>query len=190
MRTFSHRAVGATATRIITPFALVLGLLPTTGAAAVFHSRSEIGTLAFPEADRVVTRDIFVTPTQRGEIVSKAHSDLDSDLVSVYEGYVGERLLGYALLDSHIVRTLPEALLVVLDSSGRVAATHVMAFHEPLEYLPSRRWLDLFGDKGLSDDLRIGRSVVGITGATLSAHAVMGSIRRALAIYEVLLARH
>jgi transcriptional regulator of nitric oxide reductase len=156
--------------------------------ATVFHSRSEIPHLAFPDADRVEVRDLFATPAERSEIERAARVTLDSDLVSVYEGYSGDRLLGYAMLDSHIVRTLPEALLIVLDPDGRVTATHVLAFHEPLDYVPGERWLRLYEGQGLSDDLRIGRGIVGITGATLSAHAVMNSVRRALAIYQVLLA--
>lgn len=63
-----------------------------------------------------------------------------------------------------------------------------MAFHEPPEYMPSTRWLVMLDKRRLTDDLRVGRAVVGITGATLSARAVVASIRRSLAIYEVLLA--
>ncbi len=163
---------------------------PGTVAATVFHSRSEIPHLAFPDADRVEVRDLFVTTAERSEIERVARATLESDLVSVYEGYAGDRLLGYAMLDSHIVRTLPEALLIVLDPAGRVTTTHVMAFHEPLDYLPGERWLRLHEGKGLSDDLRIDRDIVGITGATLSAHAVMNSVRRTLAIYQVLLSGH
>ena len=176
---------------VLTTVALVFTALvikPGDVSATVFHSRSEIPHLAFPDAERVEVRDVFVTAAERSEIERAAHATLESDLVSVYEGYVGDRLLGYAMLDSHIVRTLPEALLIVLDPAGRVTTTHVMAFHEPLDYLPGPRWLRLHEGHSLSDDLRIGRDIVGITGATLSAHAVMNSVRRALAIYQVLLA--
>lgn len=157
-------------------------------AGAVFHSRSEITDLAFPDCDRVETRDVFLSPEQRERIERAAGSALDGALVTVYEGYRDDRLVGYAMLDGHLVRTLPETLLIVLDASGAVAATYVMAFHEPPDYLPGDRWLGLFRDRRLSDDLRVGRAIVGITGATLSARAVVGSVRRSLAIYEVLFA--
>jgi hypothetical protein len=155
---------------------------------AVFHSRSEIADLAFPDCDRVETRDVFLSPEQRERIEHAAGSALDGALITIYEGYSGDRLVGYAMLDSHLVRTLSETLLVVLDASGAVAATYVMAFHEPPDYLPGDRWLGLFQDRRLSDDLRVGRAIVGITGATLSARAVVGSVRRSLAVYEILFA--
>ena len=156
--------------------------------AAVFHSRSEIARLAFPNGDRVETRDIFLSRNQRSEIERNAGSQLAGDLLTIYEGYTDGRLVGYALLDTHIVRTLPETLLIVLDASGAVAATYLMAFHEPLDYRANDRWLGIFDDRRLSDDLRVGRSIVGITGSTLTARAIVGSIRRSLAIYEILLA--
>ena len=127
-------------------------------------------------------------PAQRARIEQLAASQLEGDLLTIYEGYSGQRLVGYALLDTHLVRTLPETMLVVIDASGTVAATYLMAFHEPLEYRPNDRWLRLLDDRRLSDDLRVGRAIVGITGATLSARAVVASVRRALAVYEVLLA--
>lgn len=160
----------------------------THAVAAVFHSRAEIADLAFPDSDHVEARDIFLSPEQRERIERAAGSSLEGDLVTVYAGYTGARLDGYAVLDSHLVRTLPETLLIVLDGSGAVEATYVMAFHEPLDYLPGKRWLGLLEERRLSDDLRVGRSIVGVTGATLSARAVVSSVRRVLAIYEVLLA--
>jgi hypothetical protein len=161
---------------------------PQASAATVFHSRTEIAELAFPDCDRVEAKDVFLSPAQRARIEQLAASPLGGDLVTIYEGYAGQRLVGYALLDTHLVRTLPETMLVVIDASGTVAATYLMAFHEPLEYRPNDRWLRLLDDRHLSDDLRVGRAIVGITGATLTARAVVASVRRALAVYEVLLA--
>jgi transcriptional regulator of nitric oxide reductase len=113
--------------------------------AAVFHSRGEISELAFPDCDRVETRDVFLSPEQRERIERAAGSPLDGDFLTIYKGYSGDRLVGYAMLDSHLVRTLPETLLVVLDASGAVSATYVMAFHEPPDYLPGSGYFTVDG---------------------------------------------
>jgi hypothetical protein len=157
--------------------------------ATVFHSRDEIAAIAFPDCDRVETRRIFLTAGERERIEKIAGSRLDSDLLSVYRGYRGAERVGYALLDTHLVRSMTQTLLVVIDANGTVAATYVMAFHEPSEYMVSERWLRLFEDRPLTDDLRVGRAIVGITGSTLTARAVVSSVRRALAIHEVLFAQ-
>ena len=115
-----------------------------------------------------------------------ARSPLESRLVKVYTGLRDGRVLGYAVIDVHNVRTLPEAFMVVLDPQGAVRSLRVLAFHEPLEYLPRERWYEQFGSKSLAEPLRVGGDIHGVVGATLSARATTRGVRRALALYEVL----
>jgi len=170
--------------------AAAITIAPLPCAATVFHTRSDMLDIAFPRADSVQVRDHFLSAEQRASIERLAIAALDSDLVTVYEAYADGRILGFAILDTHVVRTLPETFLVVLSPEGAVTATHILAFHEPLEYMPSTRWLALLENRTLHDDLRLGRDIAGITGSTLSSRAVLGGVRRALAIYAVLLTEH
>lgn len=165
-------------------------LVSGTSDATVFHARSEMFDVAFPQAESIHAKDYFLTKEQRIAIEHLAIRGLDSDLITVYTAHRDDEVLGYAILDTHVVRTLPETFLVVLGVDGTVTATHILAFHEPLEYMPSQRWLALLEDRSLTDDLRLGRDIAGITGSTLSSHAVLGGVRRALAIYEVLLSEN
>ncbi len=158
--------------------------------ATVFYSRDEALKLAFPDADRTEARDFFLTPEQRSDIEHRAKAPLDTNLITVYVGYRGDNVLGYAILDTHVVRTLPETFLVVLTPAGAVAATHVLAFYEPMEYSPGDRWLQQFAGNRLEDDLDLGRGIAAITGSTLTSRAVTNGIRRALAIHTVLLGGH
>lgn len=169
---------------------LVLALcLAAAGAEAkVFFSRSEALELAFPEADRIEDEPILLGDEQAGRIEALARSQLESRLVRVYTGYRGSELLGYAFIDVHNVRTLPEAFLVVLSPQGEVRTLRVLAFHEPLEYMPSARWYQQFEQKTLAAPLRLGRDVHAIVGATLSSRAATEGVRRALALYQVVVA--
>jgi hypothetical protein len=168
--------------------ALVFAALCLSAGAAqakVFHSRAEALRLAFPEADRIDDRAILLGDEQASQIERLAKSQLESRLVRLYTGYRGAELLGYAFIDVHNVRTLPEAFLVVLTPEGEVRTLRVLAFHEPLEYMPSARWYEQFENKDLSTPLRLGGDVHGIVGATLSARATTEGVRRALALYQV-----
>ena len=93
------------------------------------------------------------------------------------------------MIDVHNVRTLPEAFLIVLTPEGDVDRLRVLAFHEPMEYLPPEKWLDQFPGVNGDRSLRVGRDVHGIAGSTLTAYAVTGGIRRAIALYRTLLAK-
>lgn len=157
--------------------------------AKVFLTKSEALAWAFPEADRVEPQRFVLTEEQAGAIEKRAQSKLESRIVTIYTGYEGEAVLGHAVIDQHLVRTLPEAFLVVLSPDGRVRRLRVLAFHEPLEYKPNERFLAQFEGKDGGAPLRLRREVHGIAGATLSSQAVTGGVRRALALHEVLIRR-
>jgi hypothetical protein len=162
--------------------------------AKVFMSRSEALAWAFPEADRVDEERFVLDDAQASEIERRAQAKLDSRLVTIYTGRRGDAVLGYAVIDQHNVRTLPEAFLVVLSPEGRVERLRVLAFHEPQEYKPNERFLAQFEGRDGDAPLRLRREVHGIAGATLSSQAVTGGVRRVLALHEVLVrsrvARH
>ncbi len=155
----------------------------------MFFSRSEALELAFPDADRIEDESILLGDDQARAIETLAKSPLESRVVRVYRGFRENELLGYAFIDVHNVRTLPEAFLVVLSPEGEVRTLRVLAFHEPLEYMPTERWYRQFEEKSLAEPLRLGGDVHGIVGATLSARATTNGVRRALALYQVVVMR-
>jgi len=162
--------------------------LAGTAHAKVFYSKTEALALAFPEADRVDDKSLLLGDEQAHRVEELAKSRLESRLVRIYTGYRGSEVLGYAFIDVHTVRTLPEAFLVVLTPSGAVRNLRLLAFHEPLEYMPSARWYQQFEAKTLAQPLRLGGDVHGIVGATLSSRAATEGVRRALALYQVVVA--
>jgi hypothetical protein len=173
------------ATLLVLLVALSLAL-PIEGARAkVFYNRTEALALAFPEADHIEDETHVLAEDQVARIESLSHSQLESRLIRIYTGFKGSEAIGYAFIDVHNVRTLPEAFLVVLSPEGEVRTLRVLAFHEPLEYKPGDRWYEQFEDKSIEAPLRLGGDVHGIVGATLSARATTRGVRRALALYEV-----
>ncbi len=166
--------------------ALLCGV-PTAAQAKVFFSRTEALELAFPGADRVEAETYVLSDGEASAIEELSRTPLDSKLVEIYTGFRGDEITGYAVIDIHNVRTLPEAFIVVLTPSGTVQTLRVLAFHEPLDYLPSDRWYSQFDSKTLAEPLRVGWDVHGVVGATLSARATARGVRRVLAYYQVLI---
>ena len=155
--------------------------------AVVLYAKNEALQLIFPEADSIEPQAVFLTAQQAARVEELARSPLESQLLTVHVGRKGNETLGYAFLDIHVVRTQPEALFVVLTPQGNVDSVLIVAFHEPLEYMPSDRWQAQFPGKTLTPDLQVKRAIAPISGATLSAHAMTDAVRRALAVYQVAL---
>lgn len=153
----------------------------------VFHSRESALRLAFDGADSVNTRTLVLDGEQVEAIEGRSGSRVPSRVVRAYVGYRDDTILGYAFIETHRVRSLPETVMVVVAPDGSVAATHLLAFHEPPQYRPPQRWLDQFDARPLDDRMALGRDIAGIAGSTLTAQAVTACVRRAAATAEVCL---
>lgn len=168
---------------------LLAGVLLAGGPAhaKVFHSRQEALQLAFPDAERIDKKTWVLTPEQTASIESHARTKVESKLVTIFTAWRGDDVLGYAHVDVHTVRTHPEAFMVVLDPEGVVRSVRVLAFHEPLDYLPADRWYAVFEGKTSQDRLRVDGDIHGVVGATLSTRAAAAGVRRMLAYHAVLI---
>ena len=164
---------------------LCLGALPLAAKGKVYYSKSEALDSAFPDADRVESRTIVLSDEQATAIESLAKAKLETRLITVYTGVTNNEIVGYAFIDIHTVRTLPEAFLIVLSPEGEIQSLRVLAFYEPEEYLPTERWLAQFDHRVLDSELRLGGEIHGIAGSTLSARSVTAGVRRSLAIFQL-----
>ncbi len=177
-----------TARLVLALTALVLSAFFETEAhAKVFHTRQEAIALAFPEADRIEKETHILTSTQTQDLERIGRVKIETKLVTIFTAWRGDEVKGYAHIDVHTVRTHPAALMVVLTPAGAVRSVRILAFHEPLDYLPADKWYQQFAGKTRDDPLRVGGDVHGVVNATLSARSAADSVRRSLAYYAVLI---
>lgn len=166
----------------------ILTLSIVFGAAAfgqVYLTKDEALKQYFPTATSIDRKTLFLTDQEVQNIQRKARSKVDSKIVTYYIGRRGTEALGYAFLETQIVRTMPETFMVVIDPEGAVEAVEILAFFEPEDYLPPKRWLALFRRKTSESDLWLKRGIQNIVGATLSAQGITEGVRKALVLYEL-----
>lgn len=143
-------------------------------------SQKDALALAFPEAkpERLTA---FLTDSQVKAVEQAALSKLET---RVWTYYVAGSTTAY--FESHLVRTMNETVMIVVGADGKVAFVEILAFIEPEDFMASKRWLAQLTGRKLDDELVIRRGLRNITGATLTAEAVTRSVRRVLAIHQVL----
>jgi len=164
--------------------ATVLGAA-VTASSTVLITVEEALVAAFPEAE-TVRETVFLTDGEIERAGELAGARPEGALVTRYRAHRDGRLVGWAYLDTHRVRTLPETLMVVVDPDGSVARVEVVAFREPLEYVPPEGWYEQFDGRDLDGELELKRAIRPVTGATLTARATNDAVRRVLAIHAVL----
>jgi Na+-translocating ferredoxin:NAD+ oxidoreductase RnfG subunit len=160
---------------------------PRAVEAKIFASQKQALAEAFPDATRIDRKTFVLRHDQSDAIKKLAGVPVEAKIVVIHVAFRDDQLLGFAEIAVHKVRSQPEAMLIVLTPDGRVRSVRVIAFHEPLDYLPTDRWYAQFVGKRKGDGMSLGREIHGVVGATLSAQAATDAVRRMLAYWEVLL---
>ncbi len=157
----------------------------SSGIAAAQTTREEALAQAYPGADIRAER-VFLTEAQRSAAQAQSGSEVPSLLIARYVATDDGNLVGTAYVDTHVVRTKNESLLISLDSEGQVMRIEVTAFLEPPQYMVPEAWLAQYEGQTLNAELNLNRTIRPIVGATLTARATTTAVRRVLAINAVL----
>jgi Na+-translocating ferredoxin:NAD+ oxidoreductase RnfG subunit len=168
-------------------FMLLLWLLTAISPsfATIFYSKNEAMELAFGKGAQVDQLSLFPDENEIAKIEQDAKVKLDSGLFTFYVGKDQGKILGYAAIETSTVRTKPETLMIVLTPDGELHKVYTLAFHEPLEYQPPDRWFEQLYKRPLAE-MDFNKGVDGISGATLSTRSALSSIRKVMAIYQVM----
>ena len=152
-------------------------------------SPAEAMALCFP--DSVVTTDpTMLQRTERDQIAKASGEKAPGPMVYRYRAHKGKNLVAVGYVDSHRVRSKKQVLLVIIDTAGKnagkVRRLEVLAFTEPRQYLPTRRFYAQFDGRTLSPSLREGGQIKRVAGATMTVRATTAAVRRVLATHQLL----
>ncbi len=155
----------------------------------VFKTKERALKETFAECDTVVRNVLFLKDTEIETIQKRAKAKVESKMVTYYTGLTKNKPSAYAFIISDVIRTKPGTFFVHLNANGVVQHVEMLAFYEPMDYLPIGKWFGLFKDKILNNQLWPRREIHAVTGATLTVRAVTKGVRKVIAIYEVALAK-
>ncbi|MBL7960526.1 FMN-binding protein [bacterium] len=159
----------------------------TLAHAQVYLTKDEALHLYFPNEQNVFRKNIFLTDDQVQQIQGRARAKIDSKIITYYEYREGAIIRGIAFFETQTVRTHPATFMIVLNSDGSLIAVEMLAFYEPEDYLPPKKWMEQFKYKTLQNDIYPKRGIPNVAGATLSAQAITESVRKYMIIQELLL---
>lgn len=167
---------------------LVLTQLSTQLLASVLISPFDALKATYGEACQSKKKNIILTSAQFNAVEKLAKVKISSKIFRTYTTTCNKQLF-HSLLVTHKVRSKTVTTLYAFDEKGLLTSVEIIAFNEPLEYIPNSKWVKNLEEQPLNDALRLGKTITPISGATLSARALSHSTRIALALYEVLYAK-
>ncbi len=109
----------------------------------------------------------------------------DSKLYIRYKVNCPKQALKHTYLDSHIVRTMRQVLLISLNGDS-VDLIKTLVFNEPVEYKSSKSWLARFKNLilGKTETSNSIDNIDAVSGATLTGNAVKKSLRKVELIHS------
>ena len=158
--------------RVLAALVGMFALWAGPAAAATHLSQTEALGLAFPGA-KIDRREHFLTEEQKAKVKELAGAEVSSRYIVAYEARKDGELLGVAFCDTHIVRTLPETTMVAISPKGVVLRVEVVQFHEPEEYAAPGAWTKQLEGKALSPALSLKAEIRPLSGASLTASALV-----------------
>ena len=154
--------------------------------ASLLVSPQEAMKYSYGSDVKVVKKNILLSKKQASVIQSSAKIKLTSKIFRIFKATKNDELLGYGVLVNRKVRS-KNIVVLYLISEGVLKGIEVIAFNEPMEYLPSKNWNAQFDNLKTDSMLRVSNEIPTISGATLSARSVTEGSRLAFALYNELL---
>lgn len=133
----------------------------------------------------VDTQNVILGDTQLQQLIKNSQQPIDSKLYRVYLAKNGDKTVGYGVLMNKKVRTKTAVALYLIGIDSKIKSIEIVAFNEPIEYLPTATWLNVFDNKSTANTLKLNQDIPTTTGATLSARAITDGARAALALLEI-----
>lgn len=169
---------------------LVLALFAGSGSAlaqtTVYLTPADALKLIFKDSQEVIKEDHPIGPEQRQQAQALLGYDLPKSQYTFYLGRSGGKVDGYAIVDEQIGKVQPITFVTRIEPDGKVSAVEIMVYRESHGGdVASKRFLNQFKQKSLNSELRLHGDIVNISGATLSSHALVVGVKRALTLWQI-----
>ncbi len=138
----------------------------------------------YPDAAKIEKKSSLISNSELKKIEHLAQTKLKSKLIRYYVIHRSNGKREFAIVSIQKMRTKKAAILYMIEN-GVIRHVEILAFGEPQEFKPTKKWLEQFENKDIKSSLKVGDGIAAKSGATLSAKGVASGAKIALAIYEV-----
>jgi Na+-translocating ferredoxin:NAD+ oxidoreductase subunit G len=136
-------------------------------------------------AKSVESQNIILSEEQTQQLSKVSMQKIETKLYRLYIAKNDAKIVGYGVLLNKKVRTKTAIALYLIGTDTKIKSIEIVAFNEPMEYLPTKTWLDGFDNKSAANTLRLNQDIPTVSGATLSARAITDGARIALSLIDI-----
>lgn len=163
-------------------------LVADAASANVYRTDAEALKETFHDAEAVEERKLVLSREERAAIEKTLDCKLSdvvmgtADSLTFHVGMRGGKKYRLACAITALARSEPMRLLVVLSAEGVVESVEILAFHEPPQYKPSKKFLAQFQGASSENPPEHRRNVRNIAGATITSRQASRAVRLVLLV--------
>lgn len=131
--------------------------------------------------------NILLTNIQAKKIQDESNVKLETNIFKVFKAEQNGKIIGYGILINKKIRSKNGVVLYLISTDSVLKGMEVIAFNEPMEYVPSKKWMSQFENVKTQTQLNLSKDIPTITGATLSAKSFVDGSKIAFALYNEVL---
>lgn len=154
-------------------------------AGETFVTPHKAAQLLFPDATQIKKENLLLTQQERETLQQRAQVKVADSIFTVYKATKGNQDIGYGGIFTSSVRTKDQTSMVALDRKGNLIGVEMIAFYEPPEYKPHKKWLNLFSGKTPGQEIVAGKDIPVVTGATLTTETIAETVRIIRALWLI-----
>lgn len=162
-------------------------LLTLPLSAKILISPTDAMKQSYGTDSKISKENILLNNSQAKSIQKKAKVKLKTKKIKTFTATKNSKILGYGVLINRKVRSKNAVALYFISKDSMLKGIEIIAFNEPHEYIPSKKWISQFENVPTNKNLHVGKDIPTITGATMSARSLTDGSRVAFAIYNKLL---
>lgn len=165
-------------------FLLFIFSILVLNAGVIDDAKSRMGE-QFPHSVMIQKHTTILNKEQKKELSRISEQKVKKSIFTYFISVDKQNKKHYGFIINSKIRSKSAAVIYFI-SSGKIKAIEILQFNEPREYLPREEWLHQFENKSNKDKPEIKSNITNISGATLSAKALVRQLRLALALYEMI----
>lgn len=136
---------------------------------------------------KIIEESIILSGAEAKKVQEASQVKLGSKIFKVFKAVQDGKTQGYGVLINRKIRSKNGVVLYMISPESILKGIEVIAFNEPMEYVPSKKWISQFENVDTQTSLMLSKDIPTITGATLSAKSFVDGSRVAFALYNEIL---
>ncbi len=138
----------------------------------------------YENASKISEIKVSLSDEQIKNIQQSAHAKLELQNIKLFKAEKDGKVIGHGILINKKIRTKNGVVLYIISNESILKGIEVIAFNEPSEYMPSKKYSEQFKNVKTTQPLTLNQNIPTITGATMSAKCFVDGSRVAFALYN------